>query len=244
MTTSRLNQDAAERDGHEQQAITPADAPSALLPTVDGRHDLALRGPGEQTRRSRLLDYLPSIFADDPFAARFVCIFEDILDPIEQQVRNLPYYFDPPTAPPALVDWLAEWVDLREGAGWPTPQRQALIEEAVPIYGSRGTARSLKGHLQALVGTEPLITENGDGFRLGADARLGYNTLLGRERPGWITVTVVADPATVDADLVHTAIETEKPLGTRAGLRVVPLHKEAAPHDCYGAAAMEHRSPL
>jgi phage tail-like protein len=223
MTTPRLNADATQQDGHEERAIIPAS--SAPLAPVE-RRDLALAGQGEELRRSRLLDYLPAIFADDDFSARFVRIFEDILDPIEQLVQNLPYYFDPPTAPPALVEWLAEWVDLHEGAGWPARQRQALISQAVPIYGSRGTARSLKLHLQALCGTEPLITENSNGFRLGADARLGYNTLLGHERPGAFTVTVVVpDPAALDPDLVHTAIETEKPLGTQAIVRFAPQHK-------------------
>src|SRR4051812_44500424 len=129
MTISRINPDAAQRDGHDERAITPVDARPVLAPSPASRWDSDLARPGDVARpwwpparvppppppprwnsarprpgaaprRSRLLDSLPAIFAEDPFAARFVRIFEDMLDPIEQLVENLPYYFDPPTAPP------------------------------------------------------------------------------------------------------------------------------------------------
>jgi hypothetical protein len=84
--------------------------------------------------------------------------------------------------------------------------------------------QALKLHLQALTGTAPLISENTDGFRLGSEARLGTNTMLGRERPAQLTITIVAaDPAAVDEDLVRDAIEAEVPLGTRPVLRFRPL---------------------
>lgn len=209
--------------GNGQTAPLEGDAALATRVGRNGRDDETALPPDPAHRRAhRLLQYLPGIYSSDDFAARFLGIFEHILDPIEQQVRNLPYYFDPPTAPPALVPWLAEWVAQAEGAGWPLAAQRGLIKNAVRIFTHRGTLAGLKLHLQALGVADPLITDNGDGFRLGHDARLGYNTHLGRERPGWFTVTLpVADPAALDTDLAREAIESSQPVGARYVLRIV-----------------------
>jgi phage tail-like protein len=207
-------------------AATPADGAETALGRnrPDGYAPPPVQRPVNvlHQRGERLLRYLPSIYSEDDFTARFLGIFEGMLDPIEQLVRDLPYYFDPATAPPALLPWLAEWLATDDAAAWPAPAQRALLRDAVRIFGRRGTAEGLQLHLAALIGTPPLLTDNGTGFRLGTTARLGYNTVLGTEQPNTFTVTlVVADPATLDTDLVREAIERETPVGAQYVLRVV-----------------------
>ena len=62
---------------------------------------------------------LPAIYSADRFAGRFLRMFQDVLDPVAVIVDNQPYYFDPMTAPLALLDWIAFWVDLDEGRAGP-----------------------------------------------------------------------------------------------------------------------------
>jgi phage tail-like protein len=217
-----IRPDPEPRDGHDGAIVDLA--PAAALALRRNGHEAGLAIPLAPSTAppsgTRLLQYLPAIFQGDDFTTRFLCIFGDILDPLERMVGQLPDYFDPATAPPELLEQLAEWVSLDAGADWPDAQRRALAGQAVRIYGNRGTTQGLRLYLRALTGHAPLIVENGDGFRLGGDARLGYNTLLGRERPGWFTVTVlVANATALDDDLVRRAIESEKPFGTRYLLR-------------------------
>ena len=85
---------------------------------------------------------LPAIYSADRFAGRFLRMFKDVLDPVAVIVDNRPYYFDPMTAPLALLDWMAFWVDLDEGESWPLPKKRALIAATAALYRMRGTRES------------------------------------------------------------------------------------------------------
>ena len=218
--TADVGQELARRNGREDQGAGAA--PGVQVPAGSNGYAPPAAPAPTDPFAGRLLSYLPGIYNADDFTARFLGIFEATLDPIEEQVQHQPDYFAPETAPAALVDWLAQWVGLEEGGDWPAERRRALILAAARVYAGRGTLAGLKLHLQALTGVPPLIIENSDGFRLGADARLGYNTPLGRARPFWFTVTLVLPAgATPDEELVRTVIEIEKPAGSVYLLQVV-----------------------
>lgn len=222
--TAETGRDLARRKGHKNQPAASG-APGVRVPTALNGHSLPAILDPNHAFASRLLQYLPAIYSANDFMTRFLGIFEATLDPIEEQIQQQPYYFAPETAPDPLVAWLAEWVGLTEGEDWPLERRRALILTAARIYGGRATVAGLKLHLRSLTGAEPLIIENSDGFRLGADARLGCNTPLGRARAFWFTVTLLLpDPAALDEELARQVIEIEKPAGSVYLLRVVPLH--------------------
>ncbi len=179
-----------------------------------------------EVRRSRLLDYLPALYAGDDFLNRFLWIFEDTLTPLQQQAQNLHYYFDPLTAPAELVGWLATWVNLVLDDSWPIELRRVLIHNAADLYSRRGTRRGLLEYLKLYTGTEPEISEYSDGMRLGAETFLGVNTkLAGRERHSF-TVTLRLSGLS-DEELyykeanVRRIIETEKPAHTAYRLRIL-----------------------
>lgn len=195
------------------------------LPPSNGHHPMQ---PGEladgQIAPSSYLRLLPSIYAEDDFAGRFLRIFEDVLDPISVMVDNQPYYFDPLVAPPALLDWLAVWVDLSEGDNWPLRRRRALVAAAAALYRMRGTAAGLKRHVSLFTGAPTLLMERTTGFRLSADALLGLNTTIGDDRLHTFTVTVLArDPESLDLETVRAIIDAGKPVETTYVLRVARL---------------------
>jgi phage tail-like protein len=179
---------------------------------------------GDEPEQSKYLSLLPAIYSADRFAGRFLRIFQDVLDPVAVIVDNQPYYFDPMTAPLALLDWMAFWVDLDEGENWPLPKKRALIAAAAALYRIRGTKGGIKRHLGIYSGGLPLVMERTNGFRLDGDARLGLNTSIGENRPLIFTVTVaVPDPEELDVDTMRSIIESSKPVETSYILRVVNL---------------------
>ena len=82
---------------------------------------------------SNYLQYLPAIFSEDPFLARFLLAFEKILtglqgsenEPergLEQIIADIPTLFDPDETPEEFLDWLGAGSE----AAIPRQHRQAV----------------------------------------------------------------------------------------------------------------------
>lgn len=104
--------------------------------------------------RSRLLRYLPAIYAGDPFLEGLLCIFESIWEPLERQIDQLHTYSDPRLAPAEFLPWLGTWVDLVLDETWPEPRRRLLIQHAAELYRRRGTKGALTDYLALYTGLE------------------------------------------------------------------------------------------
>jgi phage tail-like protein len=202
------------------------------IPTGPATNGHAVPGfpGGAEPEPSSYLKYLPAIYSSDSFAGRFLRIFEEILGPIQVMVDNQPYYFDPMTAPVALLDWLEFWVNLDDEADdWPMPKRRALVAAIAALYRMRGTGAGIKRHVGIYAGGLPLLQDRTNGFRLDPDARLGLNTSIGEDRPHTFTVTVaVPDPRDLDMETLTSIIEADKPVETSYILRVVKLEKKGS----------------
>ncbi len=153
---------------------------------------------------SRLLAYLPSIYADDPFLGSFLNIFDSIWLPLERQIDQLYAYFDPRLTPAEFLPWLATWVDLTLDENWPVERRRALIRRAADLYRRRGTKGALRDYLATYLGAQPEIVEDdasGNPFHFSVVFR-------------------VSDPSALDQDRIRRIIEEEKPAHTTYTLTV------------------------
>ena len=186
----------------------------------------------------RYLRYLPRVYQErDEVMGRFLMLFESFWAPIEGQVDNIPYYFDPDFTPLKLLPWLASWVDLTLDDHWPEAKRRQLLKAAVSLYRKRGTKRGLQEYLEIYTGAQVQISEHGaHNFLLGPDARLGLGVALGTlNRPHTFTVTVYLPPPAAgalttggerqryEADrrrMIESIIEAEKPAHTSYTLRL------------------------
>jgi phage tail-like protein len=171
--------------------------------------------------QSSYLKYLPAIYSQSDFMGRFLMIFEDILGPIEGVLDNISYYFDPGATPEELLSWLASWVNLALDETWSLERRRNLVKSAVELFQWRGTLRGLRQYLQIYAGVEPEIIEDFGGMPLDERSRLGWNTVLGEERPYTFTVVLKLADGTVDLNKVRAIIEAEKPAHTDYRLRLV-----------------------
>ncbi len=183
------------------------------------------------------LQHMPRVYQEqDELMGRFVMLFESFWRPIEAQIDNLPYYFDPEFTPTALLPWLATWVDLTLDERWPEEKRRRLLSSAVALYRKRGTRRGLQEYLEIYTGANVQISEHGaNNFRLGSDSRLGLGVALGTlNMPHTFTVTAflpkldtaglpAAEQTRLEADrrrMIETIIEAEKPAHTSYNLRL------------------------
>lgn len=142
--------------------------------------------------KGRYLQYLPLIYEDDDFMGRFLMLFESFWAPIESQIDQMEFYFDPQLAPVEFLPWLASWLDLVLDERWPEDRRRLLLQSSASLYRKRGTAQGLKEHLEIYTGGDVQIIEHrARNFSLGPKAYLGPGIALGRDNiPHTFTVVL------------------------------------------------------
>jgi len=176
---------------------------------------------GEE-RYSNYLQYLPAFYREDDFTGRFLNIFEDILTPIEGIVDNLAFYFDPGTTPQSFLTWLASWVGLVLDERWPEARRRQLIKSVVELYRWRGTKRGLSEYLRIYTGVVPQVLEHTPATQLGTNTNSGTTKIRVTEDQAhcFTVILEVPDVSTIDADIVRSIIESEKPAYTTYILQI------------------------
>ena len=178
-------------------------------------------GNGTQPRSS-YLEHLPALYRDDEFMGQFLLIFESIMQPLENTVGSLPFYFDPTVTPESVLEWLARSADMALDTTWPIERRRELVKAAIELYRWRGTRRGLAEHLRIYTGAVPEISEHIQEMRLDHDTRLGINTQLGTSGAGsHFTVSLELDSGDeMDIENIRSIIEVQKPAHTAYTLQV------------------------
>ena len=131
--------------------MAPLSAPQALPP---------VQRPPHPASESIYSHFLPDLFQENDFLQRFLQIFEDIWEPLEQRQDHIELYFDPRTCPASFLPWLASWLGLSFNAHWPEARRRRLLTQAIDLYKWRGTPYGLTRMLEVCTGLIPTITEN------------------------------------------------------------------------------------
>jgi phage tail-like protein len=200
--------------------VTSADAPNAA---ANESVSIAVAAKGSY------LKYLPALYTDqDEFMGRFLMLFESFWKPVDRQISDIPYYFDPKLAPPDLLPWLAAWVDLTLDEQWPEEKRRLLLLAMVQLYRRRGTRRGLQDYIEIYTGRKPQIAEHGaHNFQLSKSNRLGPSVALGRRNmPHTFSVTMRlprAENEQADQERrrkIQAIIESEKPAHTSYTLNI------------------------
>jgi phage tail-like protein len=144
----------------------PAETAVAAEPAAAPAVPFARRGPVPPERRpngagatSQYLDFLPVIFQDNEFLARFLQIFETIWEPLEQRQDHIAMFLSPRTCPSSFLPWFASWFELSLDPHLPEARARALLAEAMEIYRWRGTKYGLARVIEVCTGIRPEITE-------------------------------------------------------------------------------------
>ena len=214
--------DGGEAPLGEHEFVVEVEEPSGERVATLPAH-LRVLPAGGITLRSHLLEYLPALFHSDDFMARFLLIFESIIDPIEETIGSTHHYFDPGMTPAAFLPWLAGWVGLDLDPSLEEAEQRQLVRRAVEMARWKGTRRAMREELKIRTGGRALIVENFDGMRIGQDAALGLNCQLGVRRDQCAVVTLaMSDPSSAEPWQVEAAVDELKPANIGHMVRIVP----------------------
>jgi P2-related tail formation protein len=122
-----------------------------------------------------LLQYLPAIYAEDPFLAQFLLAFEKVLlgrddapggaEPgtkinprgLEQVIDGLATLYDPAETPEEFLPWLSKWTALSLRADMSVEQQRKFVAQVIQLYQYRGTQENLQELLKLYVDATPTI---------------------------------------------------------------------------------------
>ncbi len=179
------------------------------------------------------LRYLPALYTRDDLMGRLLMLFESFWSPISRQIGHTEKYFDPATAPPDFLPFLASWLDLVLDENWPEERRRDLLKAARRLYEKRGTRMGLQEYLQIYTGGEIQIIEHkAENLRVGRSGILGDSRALGlQNRPHTFTVIVRLPAAELDGSagakeesawqrIITQIIDAEKPAHTSYTLQI------------------------
>lgn len=147
---------------------------------------------------------LPSPFAEDDFAQRFLTGLDEVLAVVFQTLDNIDAYFDADLTPADFLRWLATWVGVELDENLSLEQQRALVHRAVTLYGMRGTVVGLQELLELSTGAEVEIDDSGG---------VAWSPVPGGELPGRpeATVTVRVRGEDVDAKRIATLVRDAVP---------------------------------
>lgn len=185
--------------------------------------------------KSSLLKYLPSIYEDDELMGRFLMLFESFLTPLDRQIKDQAYYFDPGLAPPALIPWLASWSGSDIDEDLILENKRELLKASASLLRTRGTRKALQEYLEIYTGGRVIIREHfSQNFVIGKEAKLGQDIALGLDNvPQTFTVILHLPPLPEDLEdserarqelirerKIRAIIDNEKPIHTGYKLHI------------------------
>lgn len=167
--------------------------------------------------KGRYLQYLPMIYEEDDVMGRFLMLFESFWAPIERQIDNVSHYFDPKMTTPAMLPFLASWVDLSLDDRWPDERQRQLLLSVAQLHRRRGTRRGMREMLEVYTGGSAIITEHSaNNFQLGKRALLGRSIALGRtNRPHTFTARLRLPAIDAPDEAVRAEREREREAAIR-----------------------------
>lgn len=188
-----------------------------------------------------LLEYLPAIYRDDPFAGRFLLAFEKLLmgrddgvtldgKPVrglEEIIAGLASIYDPSGTPEEFLAWLSNWTSFTLRADLNLEQQRAFTARVIQLYRMRGTKKSLQELLGIFVVGVPTISEpEASEFQVGVSSTVGKDTNVGGAPPYYFRVTISLPKTTAAQhdrlrEIAHALIEMEKPAHTTYDLDVI-----------------------
>lgn len=206
------DQTSVKGDRSEKPAVTSPvqQAGHPPAPPLNGQSPPSANGNGMQplrgvpTDRSNWLEYLPAMYGESDFFAKFLLIFEAGFAPYDWIVSNFDLYLDAKIAPPEWLQWFGSWVDILVPPDIPEERQHRIAQELGPLFMGRGTRKSLSRHLELVFDAKPIIEEPEDEF-----ATFIVRLPLGKE-----------NNTTYNRELAEAIIEAQRPIHTNYRLTI------------------------
>jgi phage tail-like protein len=136
--------------------------------------------------RANLVRYLPTAFqqvaqAPDSWLRGFLYIIQQLFDRVQGRVDDAHRLFDPRTADPEFLPWLASWLAISLDSAWDELKTRQMLMAATSLFPYRGTSRSISEFVQIYTDASVKIEENTwpfKGFRIGVHSTVGVDTVI------------------------------------------------------------------
>lgn len=89
--------------------------------------------------------------AEPAFLTRFLRIFEQQFNRIEENIDGIPRLFNPATTPAEFLNWLAAWFALEVDEQWDERQIRSVLGSINDLYQKRGRMDNLRRYLNLYV---------------------------------------------------------------------------------------------
>lgn len=166
----------------------------------------------------QLLQALPAVFHEDPFAVRLVAALDEVLAPEMLVLDNVDAYLDPHLAPPDFLEWLASWVGIVLDETWTIGQQRDMVARATQLYSLRGTKAGLAATVALYAGAEPEIEDSG-----GTAVSVSPDGPLPGSDTPMLTVRAHVGPGrNVDPRRLEALVRAAKPAHLPHTIEVVP----------------------
>jgi phage tail-like protein len=163
------------------------------------------------------MQYLPAVYAQDPFLGQFLLAFEKVLlgrgadgvpfpavdvpfppRGIEETIADLATYFkpkktqdDPNETPDEFLPWLASWTAFSLRADLKPEKQREFIANVISLYQWRGTKQNLIDLLSIFtIGTPTIDETRAAGFEIGVHSTVGKDTFIAGGPPHYFRVTM------------------------------------------------------
>jgi len=153
------------------------------------------------------LTYLPEVYQEDAegadFTARFLGIFQNLYEEMNQRITQLPAHYDISHADRAFLEWLSEWIGLENSAIWSNEQLRELLRRAADLFRRTGTPGMLSDMVELYTGVRPILLEN----YLASDAQSAIQALQNQNYPrDPFGFTVLLPGSAVKSEAEHKAL--------------------------------------
>ena len=158
-----------------------------------------------------LVDTLPSMLCEDPFAGSLCASFDDLLAPVLLTLDTFANYLDPATTPEDMIPWLAQWLGLGVDLNVEQARQRYELKIAGVLNATRGTRRSIATELENALGMPVDVSDSG-----GARWSPAPGGSLPGEAQEMLSVVVhSAEGQEVDLDRLDALIRSVKPAHVR-----------------------------
>lgn len=172
---------------------------------------------------SRLMEYLPGLYQEDPTLGRFLLAFEQVLlgredndqagSGLEEVIAGISDLFDPNKAPKEFLPWLAGWVAFSLRGDVDEEKQRQFIAHMTELYRWRGTEKNLEQLFLIFTGRKPALPDIPDN----TEAHY-FKVLLDLSELMRGSGESEADRQNAldrQIDIAHALIQLEKPAHTR-----------------------------
>ncbi len=110
------------------------------------------------------LSFLPEVYRTDAdgadFTMRFLSIFQNLYEQMNQQITELPAHYDIDRTDRTFLEWISGWIGMDSYALWDDEQLRKLLHSALDLYRRTGTAGMIADIVQLYTQVRPVLLEN------------------------------------------------------------------------------------